>query len=78
VFVQYTGPKNEWFELEIPTDQVAPLLTRLQQIRDDLQDELSIVRCQTEYVMANAPMLGDPGDGELRVSGVHKSCGGAF
>jgi hypothetical protein len=37
-FVQYTGgPNNEWFELEFPTHQIEPLLTRLQQIRDDLQ-----------------------------------------
>jgi hypothetical protein len=37
VFVHYIDPNNEWFELEIPTHQVGPLLTRLQQIRDDLQ-----------------------------------------
>jgi hypothetical protein len=35
-FVQYVGPNNEWFELEIPTHQVEPLLIRLQQIRLDL------------------------------------------
>jgi hypothetical protein len=39
-FVQYTGgPNDEWFELEIPTHQVEPLLIRLQQIREDLQGE---------------------------------------
>ena len=36
-FVQYIGPNNEWFELEFPPHQVEPLLTRLQQIRDDLR-----------------------------------------
>jgi len=35
-FVQYIGPNNEWFELEIPTHQVEPLLIRLRQIRLDL------------------------------------------
>ncbi len=40
VFVQYTGgPNNDWFELEIATNQIGPLLTRLQQIRDELQGE---------------------------------------
>ncbi len=39
-FVQYTGGRNnEWFELELPTHQIEPLLTRLQQIRDDLQQD---------------------------------------
>ena len=42
-FVQYTGgPNNEWFELEIPTHQVKPLLIRLQQICDDLQGALKL------------------------------------
>jgi hypothetical protein len=36
-FVQFIGPNNEWFELEITTLQVEPLLIRFQQIRDDLQ-----------------------------------------
>jgi hypothetical protein len=36
-FVRYIGPNNEWFELEIPTLQVEPLLIRFQQIREDLQ-----------------------------------------
>jgi hypothetical protein len=36
-FVRYIDPNNEWFELEIPTLQVGTLLTRLQQIRDDIQ-----------------------------------------
>jgi hypothetical protein len=35
-FVQYIGPNNEWFELEIPTHQVELLLIRLRQIRLDL------------------------------------------
>jgi phosphosulfolactate synthase (CoM biosynthesis protein A) len=34
-FIQYIGPNNEWFELEIQTNQVGTLLTRLQQIRDE-------------------------------------------
>ena len=36
-FVRSIDPNNEWFELEIPTLQVGTLLTRLQQIRDDIQ-----------------------------------------
>jgi hypothetical protein len=26
-FVQYPGPNNEWFELELSTHQIEPLLT---------------------------------------------------
>ena len=36
-FVRYIDPNNDCFELEIPTFQVETLLTRLRQIREDLQ-----------------------------------------